>query len=244
MQRDLTIDPEVFQALAVAAELSGTTLSEAAAVQLAKDMSKYPTAWVLGAVERFRMEARSGTRLTPSELIQRLPDGRPSPDEAWAMLPRDEASTVVWCEEMRIAWAAAKPLMGKQYEINAARTAFIEAYRAQVMSARVSGKSVRWSASLGSDVRLREQALSAAVEQGRMSMSTALKLAPSLEYQQSKPLLENKGAPQLPAPDAGKPVGRHMDEIRRMLEACRKRVEDAEAGIQDVKGAKRDAPDA
>jgi hypothetical protein len=38
-------------------------------------------------------------------------DGRPGAEEAWAMLPRDEAGSVVWTAEMAAAFGVALPLI-------------------------------------------------------------------------------------------------------------------------------------
>jgi hypothetical protein len=216
-QRDLTITKELVQALMVACELSQTTISEGAAFQMAKDLAKYPEALVLGALERFRLEARSGVRLTPAEIIQRLPDGRPTADEAWAMIPRDEYASVVWTEEMRRAWAVASPLISKG-EIVSARMAFLEAYRAEVMQARVRGYSVRWSLSAGHDAQARERAVLMAVELGRIEDSTARKLLPHVVLPGDVPLLEG--------PEQRERVEDMINQAFHILGAKRRRIGD------------------
>lgn len=165
----------LLQAIAVTAELTGTQLSAPAARTLAEDLSRYPEAQVMGALTRCRKEIRG--RLTVAEIVARLDDGRPGAEEAWAMIPRDEAGSVVWTNEMREAYAAAAPLIAEDETIPA-RMAFLERYRALVQAARDAGTPTRWEASLGYDPRGRERALLEAVEQGKLAREHVMRLLP------------------------------------------------------------------
>lgn len=165
----------LLQAIAVTAELTGTQLSAPAARVLADDLSRYPEAQVMGALTRCRKEVRG--RLTVAEIIARLDDGRPGPEEAWAMIPRDEAGTVVWTDEMREAYAVAVPLI-EGGETIPARMAFLERYKALVQAARDSGKPARWEPSLGHDARGRERVLLDAAEMGRLTPEHVAMLLP------------------------------------------------------------------
>jgi hypothetical protein len=156
----------LLQAIAVTAELTGTLLSEAAARVVAADLAKFPEAQVLGALTRCRKELKG--RLTLAEIISRLADGRPGPEEAWAMLPAGEHDTVVWTEEMRIAWGVVRNMLADGQRV-AARMAFLERYRVLVAEARDAGVTVKWSATLGQDARGREAAITDAREKGRLS---------------------------------------------------------------------------
>src|ERR1043165_278765 len=120
----------LLKAIAVTAELTGTTMSEAAASVMAEDLTRYPENQVLVALTRCRRELRG--RLTIADVIQRLDDGRPGPEEAWAMIPQDEAPSVVWTQEMASAFGIALPLMDDPV---AARMAFKEAYAKAVAKA-------------------------------------------------------------------------------------------------------------
>lgn len=165
----------LIKAVAVTAELTGTTLSREAARVLVDDLSGYPEPQVLGALNRCRRELRG--RLTVHEVLSRIEDGRPTPEEAWAMIPRDEASSVVWTEEMRAAFAVVAQLVADGEHI-AARMAFLEAYRKLAQQARDARTPVQWSASLGHDKSGRELVLLDAVEKGRISADGARALLP------------------------------------------------------------------
>ena len=164
---------EVLQALAVTAEITGTQLSEGAARVFAGDLSRYPPDQVLGALTRCRREVKG--RLTVADVIGRLDDGRPTPDEAWAMIPHDEATTAVMTEEMVQAWGISREAEDRV----SARRAFLSAYRRLVQEARDAGVAVRWFPSLGTDPTAREAAISEAVRLGRLSATHAHALLPA-----------------------------------------------------------------
>lgn len=163
----------VLEALAVTAELTGTQLSPAAAKVMASDLAPYPPNQVLGALARCRKELKG--RLVVADVISRLDDGRPGPEEAWAALPFDETQTIVWTEEMAGAWGVALALIEDGDRI-AARMAFLESYRARVQKARDARLEVRWSVSFGHDTDGRQVALANAVNTGRISQDRALQL--------------------------------------------------------------------
>lgn len=165
----------LLQAIAVTCELTGTTLSEAAARMLAMDLKAYPIAQVLGALSRCRKEVKS--RLTLADIVSRLDDGRPGPEEAWAMIPRSEDASVVWTEEMAQAYGSAIPLLNEGDQV-AARMAFVERYRAIVQKARDTGAPPKWTPSLGTDALGREAALMDAAEKGRLTAEHVSGLLP------------------------------------------------------------------
>lgn len=165
----------LLEAIAVTAELTNTQLSEVAAKVMASDFGQYPEQQVLGALTRCRRELKG--RLTIADVMTRLEDGRPGPEEAWAMLPRDEAATVVWTEEMRMAWGIALPLLDVGEDIPA-RMAFKESYTKLVQEAREHRIRVCWTVSLGHDKHERVAVLMDAVEQGRLSAPQVSGLLP------------------------------------------------------------------
>lgn len=169
-----TLDVEVVKAVAVTAELCGRTFTPAAAECFVADLSGYPPQQVIAALARCRREVRGV--LTLADVINRLDDGRPGADEAWAMMPHSEADSVVWSEEMAHAFG----ISCKAPDAYSARLAFREAYNAAVARARERREPVKWTPSLGHDPRGRDAALERAVEAGRLSYEHARDLSPSL----------------------------------------------------------------
>lgn len=165
----------VLEAIAVTAELCGKVFSPAAARQFAADLSAYPENQVLGALERCRREVKGVLSL--ADVISRLDDGRPGADEAWAMIPRDETQSVVWTDEMAVAYGVARPLLAAGEPI-AARVAFRECYARVVTLARCEQRAPQWRLSPGYDPAGRELAVSDAVSKGRLTPQQAMRLLP------------------------------------------------------------------
>lgn len=91
------------------------------------------------------------------------------------MLPFDEATTVVWTEEMSGAWGVALPLLEEGDRV-AARMAFLESYRTRTQRARDAGTPVNWTVSFGHNAELRQAALAEAIRHGRIGRGRALQL--------------------------------------------------------------------
>jgi hypothetical protein len=153
--------------IVVTAEVAGTTLSEAAAEMMAMELSAYDRTQILGALKRCRRELKG--RLTMGAVLDRIEDGRPGSDEAFAMLPTSESQTVVWTDEM----AAAANFRDMATDTVTQRLAFREAYTKAVSRARETNTPNRWWASLGHDAKGREAPIAAAVVAGRLPLETA-----------------------------------------------------------------------
>jgi len=184
----MNASPFLLKALAVTAELTNTQLSGEAARVMADDLARYPEMQVLGALQKCRRELKG--RLTVADVVTRLDDGRPGPEEAWAMLPFDEAQTVVWTDEISKAWGIALPLI-EEGERVPARMAFLESYRKAVQEARDNGEAPRWAVSLGHDPNARQVAIEQAVRLGRISHSHALEIGYQPSEAQTLPIAAN-----------------------------------------------------
>ncbi|SDY38091.1 hypothetical protein [Nitrosomonas sp. Nm58] len=174
---------ELVKAIAVTAELTGTELSIDAARVMAMDLSEYPINQVLAALTKCR-RSLSG-RLTVQAVISRIDDGRPGPEEAWAMVPRDESASIVWTDEMAQAFGIANSLICDGSTIQA-RMAFIESYKRLCDESREQKIPVRWTPSLGHDKRGRESVLMDAVMKGRLAANHALGLLPHIDGSDAK----------------------------------------------------------
>lgn len=162
--------PELLKAIAVTAKVMGNELDEASARMFADDLSAYPQSAVIDSLGRCRREVRG--RLTIADVVQRLDDGRPGVEEAWAMLPKSEDQSVVWCDEMAKAFGVAVPLMDAG-DMVGARMAFKEAYTAQLQRARTDGVPVKWRTSYGFDKAGRVKAVREAADRKRLTQTEA-----------------------------------------------------------------------
>lgn len=213
----MTYSKDLIEALMVTAELTGTEFSKAAATVLANDLSLYPEPMVIGALAKVRREVRG--RFTLADVLSRLDDGRPGPEEAWAIVPKSELDTAVWTEEMAEAFGVANPLLQMGDRV-AARVAFVEAYRRLVQQARDERRPVKWTPTLGHDPRGRAGALMDAARKGRVSIAVAETYALPEYAEGVKAMLSNlKITPESRGLQITGPV-----EVAPMPEEVRKRI--------------------
>jgi hypothetical protein len=170
---------ELIQAIAVTAELTGTTLSDIAQAAMAEDLMAYPHQAVMDALVRCRREIHG--RLTLAAIIERLNanDGRPIADEAWmqALLADDERETVVWTQEASDAFFEARPALHAGDKV-AARMAFKAAYDRLVQQARDNGIPAQWFVSPGQDPDKRRIAIEKGIEKKLLMTSQVVHLLP------------------------------------------------------------------
>jgi hypothetical protein len=162
-------------ALFATAELCGTKLSEIAAELMLTDLSAYPAKDVQQALSRCRRELKG--RLTIAEIVSRIADGRPGPDEAWGMLVWDEELTGVLTAEMELAQGVAWKLWHANDKVGA-RMAFRDQYTRLITEAREQRKPVEWRVSLGWDKSARIGPVTEAVQQCRISADAARRFLP------------------------------------------------------------------
>lgn len=188
---------EVLKAIAVTAELNGRAFSSAAAMMFATDLDGFPEHAVLTALARCRKEVKGMPSI--QDVISRIDDGRPAAEQAWAMLPTDEAGSVVWTEEMAQAFGAAKPLIDQGDRIGA-RMAFKEVYTKAVTLARDSATPAKWTPSFGEDRYGREAAMIEAVRMQRVTVDHAVLALGAEAGENVVRLLSIKDHPLLAAP--------------------------------------------
>lgn len=174
MSENTSLRNAIVDAISVTAELFDKVMSKEAATMVLYDLKDYPGQAVIEALARCRKECKRFP--TVAEIIERIEDGRPGAEEAWAMLPKDEATSIVWTEEMAEAHGLARRLLPDEI---AARMTFKEMYQKLVAKARLTGKAAQWTASLGQDKTGQAGAIEEAVRKGRLSSSQAALLLPA-----------------------------------------------------------------
>lgn len=240
---------DLVDAIAVTAELTCTQLSAIAQATMAEELLSCNVAAVILALKRCQREVRPGC-FTLGAVLERIDDGRPGADEAWAIAldAQDEACTVVWCVEIQKAFGIARPVLAAGDKIGA-RMAFRNAYERLVRDARIQRQPAQWSPSLGWDHGQRHAVLTRAVETG---MLTSKSIAGLLTTQPSTGPIAALliGAPGSAggdlAPDEAAEVTRRCSEIRENLarakaESDLKRQQDAERKRVEFEKRKADA---
>jgi hypothetical protein len=160
-------------------EVYGTKLTAAAIMIWANSMERYSLVSLKAALSYHIQNSPYAPK--PSDLIHIMQahDGRPSADEAWAMIPRNESASAVLSQEMLTAMQSAQPLLNENDQV-AARMAFKESYSRLVNESRQTSRPVEWFPSLGDDKYGREAVIQEAVRLGRISAIHGKKLLPQI----------------------------------------------------------------
>ncbi|GAB4355725.1 MAG: hypothetical protein Kow0060_07890 [Methylohalobius crimeensis] len=222
----------IMRLLDATAEILGQDIKPTSLAVMAEDLSRYSLLAIEKALRRVRRECH---RMTLAAVIERLEqdDGRPGPDEAWALAVQavDETATIVWTKEVAEAWGIAIPILESGDKVGA-RMAFREAYERTVRHARESGSPVRWQLSLGTDTAQREETARQAVESGKLAHEHVAHLLPP------------------PEPDAGRSVAflpenketrKRVARMRQAVDAALKKTEEEREVRDRMRKARREA---
>ena len=167
---------EIVKALAVTLEALGQEWGKETIKIVSKKLEAYSIEDVEAALSRCMDECRG--KLTVSDILDRMPNGHPGPDEAWGICGptlTDESRSVAWTDEMREAMGLAYAL---QDNAIAARKAFQEKYKELVAQARSARQKPNWTFSPGTDKNDRVRVLTEAARQGRIASEWAVKQLP------------------------------------------------------------------
>lgn len=140
------------------------------------------------SIKFYRRQPGRRNMPSPADYIAAIPDGHPSVNEAWALIPKNDDDSVIWSEEMRMAYADAAPMV-KEGSISNAFFTFKESYEKLVAESKQNRTKPKWSMSPGLDKSGRETAIIKAVEKKRISLELACKILPEIEYSPNYPQL-------------------------------------------------------
>lgn len=203
------------EAIVATAEVMGDEIRPAAAALMAEDLAKYPLPAVAKALTACRRELKG--RLSLSAILERIDDGHPSPNEAWAMamVAADERNTVVWTAEMERAWGTALPLISAGDKI-AARQAFLEVYPRLLKEARAEFRQASFYPSLGFDQHGRQSAIRDAEARGLLTNEQAagyLRIEGPVAFNPVA-LLEGRVEP---SPTASADIVERLEKLKQVL---------------------------
>lgn len=178
-------DPIALEILATA-EVCGVVWTEPAARLIRNELREYAPEQVSKALRRCRREVTG--RLTLAAILDRIDDGRPTPDEAWAQAgTSDESRTIVTTDEALEALGEVRALL--ESDEVAARMAFRDAYKRIVAQSKESGRIPVWVPSLGTNPAGRAAPVLRAVEQGRLTPKQAEQAIGALPARAAAPML-------------------------------------------------------
>lgn len=176
------VEDRLRDVLAATGEVYGKVVSKEAATMYLADLIRFSPEQIEKALQKCRQELKFFP--SPAEVIARIDDGRPGVEEAWALIPRSEADTVIWTREIAEAYALCRDQI-ERGEAIPARMNFKEAYTRLVAHNRTMGIPVKIEVSLGHDPTTRKTAVQNAVAKGLLPEPQALALLPDLN---EKPL--------------------------------------------------------
>lgn len=214
---------ELAAALCATAETLGHAISANAAELMAEDLADYPMQDVAAALRACRRELTG--KLTLAAILQRVQaaDGRPDPNEAWALAlaASDEFDSVVLTDEIQLALGAARAVLDAGDKVGA-RMSFLSAYQRQVDTARREGRPVNWKLSPGFDQQRRLMAVEEAGRLGRLPAPVVQDYVAQLTH---TPITQDgaaiagliTGKVAMPSPE----VRQKLAEIKRGLDAAR-----------------------
>lgn len=203
---------DIVEHITATAEVMGHQVSGSAVAIMAEDLAAYPLADVLEALGRVRRECQ---RFTLAAVIERIPNGWPGAEEAWATFPKDEAESGVVTQEALAAWAVALSLWEYGDKVGA-RMAFKETYEKAV--AKVAGtKPPEWVPTLGYDRDGREPVIRRAIEQGKLTKEQAKHLLPAPIHDDNGPIVALITGKVSHIPQDRK-VRARLAELRRVLD--------------------------
>lgn len=203
--------------LVATAEVIGDEIRPSAAALMVEELSMYPLPSVVGALAACRRELKG--RLSLAAILERIDDGHPTPNEAWAIAfaAADERNTVVWSAETRDAWDQVRALYDVGDRIGA-RMAFLEKYSALVKAARAARRPASHGMSLGHDADVRDLVLRKAVERGQLTHAAVaphLALpAPALGF---NPVALLSGSVEV-LPDASPDIAARFAQLRKEID--------------------------
>lgn len=179
-------------AICATAETLGQTTSANAAQMMAEDLAEYDVDAIATALRACRRELTG--KLTLAAILQRIQasDGRPDPNEAWAiaLTASDESDTVVMTEEIQLAMAASTPVLANGDKVGA-RMAFLAMYQRLCDEARKQASPAKWNVSLGTDPQRR---IAAVEEAGRLGRLPAPEVREQLSRLTHEPISQDGAA--------------------------------------------------
>ena len=210
---------ELAAAIVATAETLGQTISASASEMMADDLAEFPQPVIAGALRACRRELTG--KLTLAAILQRIQgaDGRPEPNEAWAIAVDsfDQAATVLMTPEIQQAASVVMPIYQGRDKVGA-RMAFLATYERLVVDARQQGVAVSWVLSLGHSQEGRSLAIETAQRLGRLPAPVAQEL---LEYHHLESIANDGSAiAGLLTGEAGEAtpeVHSHLEKIRKRL---------------------------
>lgn len=163
------------------------------------ELESFPLRIVGAALQAYKDENGEFAPV-PAGIAKRckLMDGRPGPEEAWALAltSRDQEDTIVWTQECAEAYALASPIMALGDEVGA-RMAFKEAYVRMVTEARAATRPAVWQVSVGWDKNRCRDVITNAQKAGLLPAPQAAALLPYVPREKPEGMVGNEAVEKI-----------------------------------------------
>jgi hypothetical protein len=156
---------QVIEMLAIQYEMKEQSVSENVISYIIKQLEPYGYDPVMKALDKLGKE--SSYKINLAEIIKRIDDGRPSAQVAWSEIPKSEIESKVLTKEQNIALCAVSAMIDSG-DMIPARMAFIEKYNELVEESRANAEPVKYVLASGFDKQGRIDAVSDAVQSGKL----------------------------------------------------------------------------
>lgn len=220
---------KLIAALGATAQVMGQQVTDDALLLMADDLEGYTEQEIVNALKAVRRQrARFSIALIIDYIAQN--DGRPSADQAWAKMPKDECESAVITDEMAGAWSVACEQYADGDNIGA-QISFKREYQRFVDESRLIGNKVNWFPSLGYSETGRDEVLLEGVKNKQLGFEQVKGLISSYAIEEfarisgDKELLEFANTPpSLPPPEVEKElqqnsIGRELlSKLKKQLE--------------------------
>lgn len=160
----------------------GQEVPDIAVKTVAADLQAYSIEEIAFSLTRCRKELR---KIALVDILERIPNGHPSADEAWSIVYpalKSEKVTIIWTQPMA---AAFRPALNLRDDPIASRMAFKETYQRLVAIARTQNERPKWEPALGFDANQRADAIKQGISEGKLLEGPSMKyLTETIEAQE------------------------------------------------------------
>lgn len=170
------------KALGVVLEMAGQEISEAAMDMMASELSQFEFGAVQNALRKCARECKY--KITLAEIIDRIDDGRPSPEKAWQdvqHLTEDDAKVLTTEQNQAYCMVSTALIDGDTSAKIAARQTFLQEYKRLCQESRDQAKPVQYflaRANRDTDGVKALEAVSLAMTESKLPQLDAVKLLP------------------------------------------------------------------
>lgn len=198
------MEKEIAKVITTLAVYYGITVNKEQIALFVDDLKDFPIEQIQQACLIYRRNPKNEFFPRPAKLIGIIEalDGRPSVEEAWALVPKGNSDAAFVNDEMMAAWTAANNFLNDCKDMITARMVFKEVYEKKISEARLKKSKPKWwltrAYGQGSE-GANEAALRDAVTRGLISEPEAKVLIPDMKFahEPTDPVsLENKAEVQ------------------------------------------------